>query len=220
MKAQSANPYCQRARLTRDTFVKLIQAFACGESALSASLRIGVSTRSVNQIWNRVRRRMASEREQYNPLKALRIEAGERRVRGRRPEPGETYPRLVGIRTVGQQLICEWVPADQSLEAFRVLYRQRIFCPEKHDWGYEGLMDLDTGRLFRLPVAINRISTDPSHPLSLEQFRQTLQARQNALCGWPIKTFYLHLKEAEWRHAYLGRDMLPDLLKLLRRCPI
>ncbi len=220
MNTQLSNPYCQRARLTRDTFVQLIQAFACGESALSASLRIGVSTRSVNQIWNRVRRRMAAEREQFNPLKALSIEPDERRVRGRRPEPGETYPRLVGIRCIGQQLICEWVPADRSLEAFRVLYRQRIYDRDRHAWGYEGLMDLDTGRIYRMPVPINRISTDPSHPLSLEQFRQTLLSRRNALCGWPMRTFYLHLKEAEWRHAYLGRDMLPDLLKLLRRCPI
>ena len=220
MNTATANLYCKRARLSQSRFVELIRAFAMGESALSASLRIGVSTRSVNQIWGRLRRRMASEREQFNPFKARILEPGERRVRGVRPQPGDTYPRLVGVRRTAQQLVCEWVPADQSLEAFRVLYRQRNFDPLVHDWGYQGLIDLDTGRLYRVPLADNPIEKDPSHPLSLEQFAQTLNARRQSLCGWPKRTFYLHLKEAEWRHAYLGRDMLPDLLKLLRRCPI
>lgn len=220
MNTALVNPYCNRARLTQSRFVELIRAFAMGESALATSLRVGVSTRSVNQIWGRLRRRMAGDRERLNPLKARVLQPGERRVRGVRPEPGDTYPRLVGVRRVQQQLICEWVPADQSLEAFRVLYRQRRYDSDQHDWGYQGLIDLDTGRLYRIPMPHNPIESDPSHPLSLEQFALTLNARRQALCGWPKRTFYLHLKEAEWRHAYLGRDMLPDLLKLLRRCPI
>lgn len=220
MNTALANPYCKRARLSQHRFLDLIRAFAAGKSAKEAAAKTGVSTRSINQIWARLRRRMAADRERLNPLRARVLIPGERRVRGSRAQVGATYPRLVGVRRISQQLICEWVPADQSLEAFRVLYRQKPFDNQIHDWGYEGLIDLDTGRMYRLPVENNQLATDSTHPLSLEQFTQSLNARRQALCGWPMATFYLHLKEAEWRHAYLGRDMLPDLLKLLRRCPI
>lgn len=220
MNTALANPYCQRTRLTHERFVQVIVGFTLSDSAVVTAHRTGVSVRSVNQIWNRIRRRIASHREELNPLKARLLSPGERRVRGTRPQPGETYPRLVGVRRIGQQLICEWVPADQSLEAFRVLYRQKPFDPIQHDWGYEGLIDLDTQRLMRLPISNNGIETDPTHPLSLEQFNQTLIAAGKRLCGWPVRNFYLHLKEAEWRHAYLGRHMRPDLLALLRHCPL
>ncbi len=220
MNAPLRNPLCQRARLPMPRFLNIVEGFARGDSAASLSARIGVSTKSVNSIYQRLRRRIARDRERLSPFAALSIQANERRVRGRRPQVGETVPRLVGVRRVGHQLVSEWVNADNAMEAFRILYGKVPFDPSRHGWGYEGLMDLDTGRIRRLNTPVNALPTEPLHPLSLEQFSASIRARMAATQGWPKTHLYLHLKEAEWRHGYLGRDAYTDLLKLLRQCPI
>ena len=219
MNAPMTNPYCRRSRLAQPTFMTVVQGFARGESASELARKTGVSTKSVIKLYQRLRRRIARERERINPLAPLVLDPGDRRVRGRRPEIGENTPKLVGLRLVGQQLICEWVNADNAMEAFRVLYGAVSFDAERHAWGYQGLIDMETGRCRRLGRG-SPISPDATHPLSLEQFWVTLRHRTETHCGWPPKNLYLHLKETEWRHSYLGRDPGPDLLKLLRACPI
>ncbi|QGG81113.1 hypothetical protein GH975_11275 [Litorivicinus lipolyticus] len=220
MNAPVRNPLCQRARLSLPSFMQIVAGFARGDSASRLSVEVGVSTKSVNSIYQRLRRRIARERERLNPFAPLSIVARERRVRGRRPQCGETVPRLVGVRRVQHQLVCEWVNADNASQAFRILYGQIPASRSLDCWGYQGLIDLDTGRVRRLCTSPHSVASDPLHPLSLEQLSASIRGRMVASQGWPKTHLYLHLKESEWRHGYLGRDPLPDLLKLLRACPI
>ena len=76
MNTALANPYCQRTRLTQERFVQVIIGFTLSDSAVVIAHRTGVSVRSVNQIWNRIRRRIASHREGLNPLKARLLSPG------------------------------------------------------------------------------------------------------------------------------------------------
>lgn len=219
MNAPMTNPFCRRSRLSQPVFLSVIQGFARGESASQLARVTGVSPKSVIKLYQRLRRRVARERERLNPLAPLVLSPFDRRVRGRRPQPNESTPKIIGVRRVGHQLICEWVNADIAMEAFRILYGTVRFDDKTHCWGYQGLIDLDTGRCRRLGLNCP-IPSDRSHPLSLEQFWMTLRHRTETIHGWPPRNRYLHLKEAEWRHSYLGRDPTADLLKLLRDCPI
>lgn len=218
MNAPLKNPYCRRARIPRPMFRELLRQFAADEKAVLAAPKVGVSEKTATQLFHRLRRRLAEEREKISPFKPVHLDPLERRVRGRRLQPGEVCPRLVGVRMAHHQLCTEWVAAEHVSGVFKALYTRHFDYAQS--LGYEGVIDLDTHRLIRLPQVTNGIPRDPLADQSLERLRARLIAREKAFYGWGKRHLYLWIKETEWRFAWQGRDPETELLKLLSASPL
>lgn len=218
MNAPLKNPYCQRGRIPGPVFRELVRQFSADEKAVTAAQRAGVSSKTATQIFARLRRRVAQEREKLNPFKPVLLSPYERRVRGRRLMPGESCPRLVGVRVAQHQLCLEWVAAQHASDVFEAVYRGA----HEHavELGYEGVIDLDTHRIVRLEKPYNGLPRDPHADNSLERIRDRLVQREKSFFGWGTQQLYLWIKETEWRFAQAGSDPEPGLFKLLGEQPI
>lgn len=66
---QDKNKYCRRSRISTKVFRRLIRAFAVDLTVTDAAEWTGLSVRSVNAIYLKVRRRIAEHCETQNPFR-------------------------------------------------------------------------------------------------------------------------------------------------------
>ena len=85
--------------------------------------------------------------------------------------------------------------------------------------GYDALVDTEFSRPFLIhhlenpPVASERIR-------HVERFLGFARHRLLKFNGVPNRTFYLHLKESEWRFNLRGTDLYSELLTLFEKNPL
>lgn len=92
--------------------------------------------------------------------------------------------------------------------------------------GYDGLVDMGYRKHFRIRHREDRFANGRNHINGIESFRKISLwsfAKRRLLakfCGVPKRTFWLHLKECEWRFNHRDVDLYQSLLKLLREHPL
>jgi len=92
-------------------------------------------------------------------------------------------------------------------------------CQTLHTDGwraYNGLVDLGYKKHYRVTHGINEFATKESTINGLENFWGLAKVRLAKYRGLSRNTFYLHLKECEWRFNYRSEDLYKKLLDLLR----
>ena len=149
-----SNKYYIRSRISEKRFRHLVRLFSLELSASDTARLTGLTTKTVNSIYLKIRRRIAEACERESPFTNGEVEVdesdfGARRVRGR-----DEF--VVGAHHIN------------GIESFWSFARRR-----------------------------------------LQKFN-----------GVPFHTFYLHLKECEWRFNNRNADLYHELLKLLRNNPI
>jgi len=113
------NRYFRFAKISEAKFRVLLRCFALDLSATQAARMAGVSVRSVNPIFLRLRRRLAQECELHSPFKG-NLEAdesyfGPRRVRGKRGRgAGSKRPSSFGLLKRDDKVYTEIVPMSQN----------------------------------------------------------------------------------------------------------
>lgn len=85
---------------------------------------------------------------------------------------------------------------------------------------YDGLVDVGYERHFRVHHGDNEFSAEDRHINGIESFWAYAKLRLSRFKGLPKHTFYLHLKETEFRFNHRREDLYKRLLKLLRNNPI
>lgn len=86
--------------------------------------------------------------------------------------------------------------------------------------GYDGLVDLGFDKHFRVHHGANEFVRGESHINGIESFWSYTKRRLTKFNGVPKKTFYLHLKETEFRFNYLHDNLYLEILKILRNNPL
>ena len=221
------NQYFRHSKISEVRFRRLVRCFALDLTATQTAAITSISIRSVNAIFLRMRRRMAEISERSSPFEGV-LEAdesyfGPRRVRGKRGRGANGKTIVFGLLKRGNEVYTEIVP-NASKAALQAVIRGRA-SPESvlhtDGWrGYDGLVDLGFDKHFRVNHSDNEFATGPNHVNGIESFWSFAKRRLAKFNGIPKHTFYLHLKETEFRFNHRQQDLYKTLLSCFRNQPL
>ena len=224
---QGKNPYYVRSRISAKVFRRLLKTFALDLTASDAARWTGLSLRSINPIYLKIRQRLAQTCEQNNAFRG-QVEVdesyfGPRRVRGKRGRGASGKTIVFGIFKRQGGVYTEIVP-DCRKKTLQKAIRGKV---NRHSiihsdgWrGYDGLVDVGYAKHLRVEHGANQFATKHSHINGIESFWAFAKHRLAKFKGVPRHTFYLHLKECEFRFNHRRDNLYLVLLKLLRKYPL
>ena len=85
---------------------------------------------------------------------------------------------------------------------------------------YNGLVDLGYEEHYRVHHGFNEFSRGKTHINGIESFWSFAKRRLMKFHGVPKATFYLYLKECEFRFNYRNQNLYVLLLKIIRNNPL
>lgn len=221
------NRYYYRSRISEAKFRQLVRCFALDFTATSTAELIGISVRSVNSIYLKIRLRMAESCEIATPLKdAVEVDEsyfGARRVRGKRGRGAYGKTIVFGLLKRQGKVYTEIVP-DCSKATLQGIIRGHVepaTVIHSDGWrGYDGLVDIGFDKHFRVNHGENEFANGERHINGIESFWSYAKRRLAKFNGVPKHTFYLHLKETEYRFNHRRDNLYLEILKLLRLNPL
>jgi transposase-like protein len=222
------NCYYKRSKLTAAKFRQILRLFCLDLTASDAARLTGVSVRPVNDIYLRLRERLAYECEKRRPFKGGEVEIdesyfGPRRVRGKRGRGAGGKTIVFGIFKRDGRVYTEIVP-DCSKRTLLAVIRGKI-KPEvvihSDGWrGYDGLVDVGYAKHLRIHHGRDQFARGKRHINGIESFWGYAKRRLAKFNGVPDRTFYFHLKETEYRFNPRRGNLYQALLKVLRAEPL
>ena len=221
------NRYYRRSRISERFFRRLIKAFAMDLTATDAAELTALSVRSVNDIYLKLRRRIAAHCEAQSPFRGeVEIDEsyfGPRRVKGKRGRGAGGKTIVFGVFKRHGQVYTQIVP-DVTKRTLQKAIRGRVSLDtivHSDGWpGYDGLVDVGYARHLRVNHGENEFVDGRCHINGIESFWAFAKHRLTKFKGVPRHTFYLHLKETEFRFNHRRDSLYHVVLKLLREEPI
>ena len=221
------NKYINRSRITEAKFRDLIKLFSLDLSAQQIAILTKLNRNTVNRYLKLIRKRIAELCESETPFKGV-IEVdesyfGAKRVRGKRGRGAAGKTPVFGILQRKGKVYTEIVP-DCAKATLQGIIRGRV-SPESvihsDKWrGYNGLVDLGYKKHYRVHHGTNEFARGKNHINGIESFWSFAKNRLIKFHGVNRDTFYLHLKECEFRFNYRNENLYYLLLKLFREKPL
>ena len=173
-------------------------------SATQAAELTGLSIRSVNAIFLKIRRRIVAYCEEQFPY-AGEVELdesyfGPKRIRGKRGRGAGQKTIVFGIFKRNGKVYTEIVPDARKASLLKVIRGRVSLESVIHTDGwraYDGLVDMGYTKHFRVQHGRDEFSNMDSHINGIESFWAYAKHRLTKFKGIPKHTFYLHLKETE-----------------------
>lgn len=221
------NRYYRRSRISEKKFRQLLRCFAMDFTATDTATLTGISVRSVNSIYLKLRSRIAAVCEQQSPLQgAVEVDEsyfGPRRVRGKRGRGAYGKTIVFGLLKRDGRVYTEIVP-NCTKATLQGVIRGHI-APDtvihSDGWrGYDGLVDIGFDKHFRVNHSANEFARGEHHINGIESFWSYAKRRLQKFNGISAITFYLHLKETEFRFNHRRDNLYLELLRLLRLNPL
>lgn len=226
--ARPRNRYYRRSRLGERKFRDILRCLAIDMSASDTARLTGISIRSANTIFLKIRQRMAQETERHSIFNSLPVNTcstlpavtsaqDSPRCNGRKP-------LLFGIHRSNDSVHTELVPDCSSPLLHTILSGDQelasVFRPDHWISRYHGLVDVHTGQYFPVQWHDSQYLRSVREINGSEPFWVFTRRRLQRFMGIPRHTYYLHLKECEYRFNHLRDDLYPELLALLRNHPL
>ena len=221
------NRYYRRSRISEAKFRSLVRCFSEDLTATQTARLAGLSVRSVNDIFLRIRRRLAATCEAQSPFSGV-IEVdesyfGPQRVRGKKGRGAGGKTIVFGVFQRRENVYTQIVPNCKKATLQRVI-RGRVSLESvihSDGWsGYDGLVDMGYQKHFRVKHGANEFADRSNHINGIEAFWSSAKRRLAKFNGIHHHTFYLHLKECEFRFNHRKQDFYQVLLRLLREHPL
>ena len=217
------NKYYSRSRIAESTFRHILRYFALDLSASDTARLTGISLRSINSIYIKLRYRLAEECERHSDLSG-QIEVdesyfGPRRVRGKRGRGAGGKTIVFGLFKRNGWVVTEIVPDARKATLQQVIRGKVTLDSVIHSdgWrGYHGLVDVGYAKHLRVNHSSNEFANQQSHINGIESFWAYAKLRLSKMKGIQRHMFYLHLKETEFRFNHRRVNIYKLLLKLLR----
>jgi len=221
------NKYYRRSRISERRFRVLARCFCEDLTATQTAGLTGLSVRSVNSIFLKIRRRLAEECEAQSPYSGV-VEVdesyfGPQRVRGKKGRGAGGKTIVFGVFQRGENVYTQIVPDCRKATLQKVI-RGRVSLEtviHSDGWsGYDGLVDVGYKKHFRVKHREGQFAESSNHINGIEAFWSSAKRRLAKFNGLHHHTFYLHLKECEFRFNHRDEDLYAVLLKLLRQKPL
>ena len=222
-----SSKYLYRSRISEAKFRQIIRLFSVDLNASQISELTGISRNSINKILTALRVRIASVCESERPFKGeVEVDEsffGAKRKKGKRgrgaygktivfgiyKRNGKVYTEIVGncSRATLQGIIKGKVDLDSIVHSDK--------------WrGYNGLVDLGYKKHYRLDHGNNEFVKGKSHINGIEGFWGYAKTRLSKFKGMHKNTFYLHLKETEFRYNHRKENLYKFIIDNLRNKPL
>ena len=221
------NRYVYRSRISEATFRYFLRHVAADLTATQIAQLTGLNRNTVNRLLRLLRVRMAEHCEAQSPFRGeVEIDEsyfGPKRVRGRRGRGAGRKTPVFGIFKRNGKVYTEIVP-DCSKFVLQKAIRGRVDLDtiiHSDGWrGYDGLVDLGYAKHLRVHHGDNEFADGSNHINGIESFWSYAKTRLARYHGLPESTFYLHLKECEFRFNHRDQNLYLVLLKLCRENPL
>ena len=221
------NKYYRRSKISEAKFRQLLRCFALDMTATLTAELTRLSVRSVNAIFLRIRQRIAEYCQESSPFSGeCEVDEsyfGPRRQRGKRGRGALGKTIVFGIFKRNGHVYTEIVP-DCSKRTLQGVIRGRIDINSvihSDGWrGYNGLVDVGYQKHFRVDHGAGQFADQSAHINGIESFWSFAKRRLVKFNGISHRTFFLHLKECEFRFNHRTNNIYHVLLKLFRDRPL
>ena len=219
------NRYYRHAKISERKTKQIIRYFALDLTANKTVLLTDVTYKSNKQIYLKIRKSIAEQAERESPFTDCKIEVdesyfGAKRVRGKRGRRTGSKIIVFGIYKRKDKVYTEIVP-NAAKKTPQNIIRGKVSSDSvihSNDWrGYNGLVDVSYSQHFRINHSNDVFAIGDIHINGIESFWSYAKRRLQKFNGIPTKTFYLHLKECEYRFDHRNENLELLLLKLLER---
>jgi len=225
----TTNRYSKRSRISEAKFRELVRYFSLDLDAQKIALLTNLNRNTVNRYLLLIRKRIAEFCEHSSPFQGV-IEIdesyfGAKRIKGRRGRGAYGKTPVFGILQRGGNVYTEIVP-DCARKTLQAIIRGKVdpdsVIHSDHWRGYSGLVDLGYKKHYRVHHGKNQFvhANGKRHINGIESFWSFAKRRLMKFHGVPQSTFYLHLKECEFRFNYRNQNIYQVVLKLLRNNPL
>jgi transposase-like protein len=224
---QQLNRYYRRSRISEKKFREIIKYFALDLTANRTANLTGLTHKTVNQIYLKIRHRLAQDCLRQSPFSGeVEVDEsyfGARRVKGKRGRGAGGKTIVFGIYKRNGKVFTEIVPNVQR-KTLQAIIRGRVSVEtliHSDLWrGYNGLVDLGYPKHFRVNHSADEFANDESNINGIESFWSYAKRRLQKFNGVRKDTFYLHLKECEYRFNHRHESLYRTLLTLLKKYPL
>lgn len=204
-----SNKYVKRSRISEKKFRHLVKLFSLDLGAVQISEITYLNRNTVNRYLKTIRTRIAEFCELESPIKReVEIDEsyfGAKRVKGKSGRGANGKTIVFGIFQRKGKVHTEIVP-DARRKTLQDIIRGRVDLETVIDsdgWrGYTGLVDLGYKKHFRVHHGKNEFVRGKTHINGIESFWGYAKTRLSKFRGINKKSFYLHLKESEFRFNY------------------
>ena len=221
------NKYQKYGKISERKFREILRYFALDLNASDTARLTGVSTRSINTIYLKIRQRLYEiGLQEANFMGLIEMDEsyfGPHRVRGKRGRGARGKTIVFGLFKRQGKVYTEIVP-NASKSSLQKVIRGKVSPASvlfSDGWrGYNGLVDYGYEKHYRVHHGEDRFAQGANHINGIESFWSFAKARLAKFKGVACHTFELHLKECEFRFNYRHVNLYKVLLKLLRKNPI
>jgi transposase len=221
------NRYYRRSRISEHKFRQIIRYFALDLTANRTAQLTGLTHKTVNQIYLKIRVRLAQDCQRQSPFSGeVEVDEsyfGARRVRGKRGRGAAGKTIVFGIFKRNGKVYTEIVP-DCARQTLQAIIRGRVSVESiihSDMWrGYNGLVDVGYPKHYRVNHGANEFSNIDSNINGIESFWSFSKRRLQKFNGVKKETFFLHLKECEYRFNHRNANLYYTILSLLRKFPL
>ncbi len=221
------NKYFYRSRITEHKFRQLVQLFALDLNASQIAKLAHLNRNTVNRYLKEMRIKIAEFCERESPFGGV-IEVdesffGARRVRGKRGRGAYGKTIVFGIFQRDGKVYTEIVPNCRKA-TLQAVIRGKV-SPKSiihsDGWrGYNGLVDLGYKKHYRVQHAKDEFANRRSHINGIESFWSLAKTRLTRFRGMNPNTFYLHLKECEFRFNHRQNNLYLLMLAIFKKNPL
>ena len=217
------NRYVKNAKISEAKFRQLLRYFALDLDAGQIAELSNLSRNTINRYLKEIRTKIAEYCEETSPVTGeIEVDEnffGARRVKGKRGRGASGKTIVFGLYKRNGKVYTEIVP-DSSRAILQGIIRGHIELGSvihSDGWpGYNGLVDVGYEKHFRVDHLNNEFVRGKIHINGIEGFWGFSKSRLAKFKGVPKHTFYLHLKECEFRYNFKNQNIYKVMLKILR----
>ena len=221
------NRYAIRARISEPQFRQIVRLFALDLDATQIAALSNLNRNTINRYLRGIPERIAEYCESQSPFSGeIEVDEsyfGARRIKGKRGRGAFGKKAVFGIFKRNGCVYTEIVP-DCRKTTLQGIIRGRVTLDSviySDGWrGYNGLVDVGYGKHLRVNHVQDEFVRGKTHINGIEGFWGFAKSRLNRFRGMNQHTFYLHLKECEFRFNYRKQDLYHLILKLCRNKPL
>ena len=221
------NKYANRSKISEAKFRELARLFALNLEATQIAELTGLNRNTVNRFLRAIRERLAEFCEQQSPFSGeIEVDEsffGARRIKGKRGRGACGKTIVFGVFKRNGKVYTEIV-ADCSKTTLQAIIRGKVE-PESiiysDGWrGYNSLVDVGYGKHLRVDHGRNEFARGKTHINGIEGFWGFAKSRLTRFRGMNKETFFLHLKECEFRFNHREQNLYKMILKIVRKSPL
>ena len=220
-----SNKYFFRGKISEEKFRRIVRLFCLDIEAKKSAELTNLNRSTVNNIYRKLRERIAELCEAESPFTNGEVELdesyfGARRVRGIRGRGARGKTPVFGMLKRGDKVYTQIVKNCSISELLPIIKGRTDTGAIIYSDGfksYDGLVNYGYKRHYRVKHGENEFALGHNHINGIENFWGLCKVRLAKFRGVHRHTFYLHIKECEFRYNYRNQNLYLTLLKNVRK---